>query len=471
MQDGLRIYRDTLPPTSSLGRPWWIVRGALDPLVAVAVYVLALRLWRAPFSQDDFLLLSLSFWLMFPGEIPFRRFSSVVVRRIILRWLKVGLGVMAFLAARMAFLDTTLQADSKVIATWMIAAPAAQLILHLISPRIVPFVFPFFHKTKIIIVGANNVALRFAQLVNEGEVEGYQLVGYFDDRNVSRLEGCGSHSVIGRMDDVSEYVKTHGIDAIFISMPMASQPRIVGLLQALRDTTASIHFLPDVFVADLIQGRVRTLAGLPLVSVCETPFDGTAGAVKRVFDLTLVLATLPLTLPLMAIIGLVVRSTSPGPAIFKQRRYGLDGREIVIWKFRTMTTLEDGKDTYKQVTREDARVTPIGRFLRRTSLDEIPQLLNVLGGSMSLIGPRPHALAVNEQYRKLIPGYMVRHKVKPGITGWAQVNGCRGGDDLETMRRRTEYDLAYLRSWSLSLDLLIVLKTLKILIVGDERAF
>jgi putative colanic acid biosysnthesis UDP-glucose lipid carrier transferase len=166
-----------------------------------------------------------------------------------------------------------------------------------------------------------------------------------------------------------------------------------------------------------------------------------------------------------------VRATSPGPAIFKQRRYGLDGKEIVIWKFRTMSTLEDGQSTYRQVTRKDERVTPLGRFLRRTSLDELPQVLNVLAGSMSLVGPRPHALAVNEQYRKMIPGYMVRHKVRPGITGWAQVNGCRGGDDLDSMRKRTEYDLAYLRSWSISLDLLIVMKTVKMLIMGDERAY
>jgi putative colanic acid biosysnthesis UDP-glucose lipid carrier transferase len=320
-------------------------------------------------------------------------------------------------------------------------------------------------------VGANPVSRRFAQLINEGEAEGHYFVGYFDDRKVQRLASFGAHTVIGRISEVSDYVKTHRIDAIYISMPMATQPRIVSLLESLRDTTASVYFLPDVFVADLIQGRVTTLAGLPVVSVCETPFDCAAGALKRAFDLALILAALPLVLPLMAILAVLVRATSPGPAIFKQRRYGLDGEEIVIWKFRTMTTLEDCHLTYRQVTRGDERVTRLGRFLRRTSLDELPQLLNVLGGSMSLVGPRPHALAVNEQYRKLIPGYMVRHKVKPGITGWAQVNGCRGGDDLESMRKRTEYDLAYLRSWSLSLDLLIVVKTVKMLVLGDERAY
>lgn len=461
-----------MPPTTSrTGSLWWLVRSALDPLVGVVVYLAALGAWKGRFTQDDFVLLCLSLLLTFPATVPFRRFSPQVARHIVKSWLKVISGVAFFWAAKATLLHSGLEADVNVLATWLIATPLAQIVLHFTSPRIAPCLCAFYPKAKVVIVGANHVARRFAQLINDGEAEGQQLVGYFDDREVRRLESCVANTVIGRIHEVSDYVKTHRIDAIYISMPMASQPRIVSLLEGLRDTTASIYFLPDVFVADLIQGRVTTVAGLPLVSVCETPFDGTAGAIKRVFDLTLVVAALPLILPLMAIIGLLVRATSPGPAIFKQRRYGLDGQEIVIWKFRTMTTLEDGLTIYRQVTREDERVTRIGRFLRKTSLDELPQLLNVLRGSMSLIGPRPHALAVNEQYRKLIPGYMVRHKVKPGITGWAQVNGCRGGDDLDSMRRRTEYDLAYLRSWSLSLDLLIVMKTVKMLMLGDDRAF
>jgi putative colanic acid biosynthesis UDP-glucose lipid carrier transferase len=468
----MRIYRDTLPPTtSSTGRPWWLVRSALDPLVAVAVYLAAMRVCNCVFTQDDLVLLCLSFLLLFPGDVPFRRFSPEVALSILLRWFKVVSGVAFFWATKAMLLDTEFQVEVNVLAMWLIAAPLAQVIVHFTSPRIAPFLCPLYPKANVVIVGANHVARRFAQLLNEGEVEGQHLVGYFDDRQVQRLGAYGTHTVIGRIHEVGDYVKTHRIDAIYISMPMATQPRIVSLLEDLRDTTASIYFLPDVFVADLIQGRVSTLGGLPLVSVCETPLDATAGAIKRAIDLTLVVAALPLIVPLMAIIAILVRATSPGPAIFKQRRYGLDGREIVVWKFRTMSTLEDGQSNYRQVTREDARVTPLGRFLRKTSLDELPQLLNVLFGSMSLVGPRPHALAVNEQYRKLIPGYMVRHKVKPGITGWAQVNGCRGGDDLDSMRKRTEYDLAYLRSWSLSLDLLIVIKTAKMLILGDERAY
>ena len=472
MNDPMRIYRDTLPPTtSSTGRPLWLVRSALDPLLAIAIYLAALKFWSTPFKQDDFVLLCFSFWLMFPADIPFRRFSAEVASCILLRWLKVAGAVTFYWFAKPTLLHAELQTNANVVAMWLILGPVVQLVGHFMSPRIAPLLGPLYPKAKVIIVGANLVALRFAQLIDDGEAEGYELVGYFDDRNFTRLEGARTRPVIGRIDDVSEYVKRNRIDAIYIAMPMARQPRIVSLLQALRDTTASIYFLPDVFVADLIQGRVTTMAGLPVVSVCETPFNATAGAIKRCFDVALVIAALPVILPLMGIIAMLVRATSPGPAIFKQRRYGLDGQEIVVWKFRTMSTLEDGASTYTQVTRNDARVTPLGKFLRKTSLDELPQLLNVLGGSMSLVGPRPHALAVNEQYRRLIPGYMVRHKAKPGITGLAQVNGCRGGDDLDAMRRRTEYDIAYLRSWSISLDLLIITKTVKMLIVGDNHAY
>lgn len=471
----MRIYRDTLPPTSSyVGTPWWPLRSALDPLVSVAVYLAALQGCDCALTPDDVILLGAGVMLTLPSDVPLRRFSSSVAGMILLKWFRVALVVALFWALK-AMLHHAFQAQLSVVATWLIAAPVTQLILHFASPRIIPLVRPLLTalhpETKVVIVGGNHVARRFEQLINEGEAPGQRFVGYFDDRQAPRPGEWGAHQAIGRIDEVGDYVSTHHIDAIYIAMPMASQPRVVRLLNALRDTTASIYFLPDVFVSDLIQGRVTTLAGLPVVSVCETPFDGTAGAIKRVFDVTLTLAALPVILPLMGIVAILVRATSPGPALFKQRRYGLDGNEIVIWKFRTMTTLEDGQSTYKQVTREDDRVTPFGRFLRKTSLDEFPQLLNVLAGSMSLVGPRPHALAVNEQYRKLIPGYMVRHKVKPGITGWAQVNGCRGGDDLDAMRKRTEFDLAYLRSWSLSLDVLIIAKTVKMLIVGDERAY
>ncbi|MBV8910127.1 MAG: exopolysaccharide biosynthesis polyprenyl glycosylphosphotransferase [Gammaproteobacteria bacterium] len=177
-----------------------------------------------------------------------------------------------------------------------------------------------------------------------------------------------------------------------------------------------------------------------------------------------------LTAPLMILIAVLVRLSSPGPIIFRQRRYGLNGDEIIVYKFRTMTVTEDGP-TVTQATRSDPRFTSIGRILRRSSLDELPQLFNVLMGPMSLVGPRPHAVAHNEMYRKLIKGYMVRHKVKPGMTGLAQINGLRGETrTLEQMEARVRYDLEYLRNWSLKLDLEILAKTVRC-VFNDAKAF
>jgi putative colanic acid biosynthesis UDP-glucose lipid carrier transferase len=210
-----------------------------------------------------------------------------------------------------------------------------------------------------------------------------------------------------------------------------------------------------------MQARLDHIGGVPVVGICETPFTGINGMVKRASDIVLSLGILFMLIPVLAVVAIGVKLSSPGPVIFKQRRYGLNGEEIMVYKFRSMAVCEDG-GTIKQATRDDKRVTPFGAFLRKSSLDELPQFVNVLQGRMSIVGPRPHAVAHNELYRKLIKGYMLRHKVKPGITGWAQVNGFRGETDtLEKMQSRIEYDLDYLRNWSLPLDLWIIVKTVR----------
>jgi putative colanic acid biosynthesis UDP-glucose lipid carrier transferase len=251
---------------------------------------------------------------------------------------------------------------------------------------------------------------------------------------------------------------------------MASQPRIKELLDALKDTTASVYFVPDMFVTDLIQGRTDSIVGLPVISVCETPFRGPAGLLKRCSDVVLASIILVLISPLLLILAIAVKLSSPGPVIFKQRRYGLDGEQIVVYKFRSMTVAEDG-DRIEQARKNDSRVTRLGAIMRKTSMDELPQFINVLQGRMSIVGPRPHAVAHNEMYRGLIKSYMVRHKVKPGITGWAQVNGFRGEtDSLEKMEGRIRCDLDYLRNWSLRLDMFIIFKTIR-LVFKDSAAY
>jgi putative colanic acid biosynthesis UDP-glucose lipid carrier transferase len=212
------------------------------------------------------------------------------------------------------------------------------------------------------------------------------------------------------------------------------------------------------------------LYGMPAISVCDTPFHGMDAVLKRTTDVALAGLALLGAAPLMVAIALAVKLSSRGPVLFRQRRYGLNGEQINVYKFRSMTVCEDGA-VVTQATRNDCRITPLGRFLRRTSLDELPQLLNVLQGKMSLVGPRPHAIAHNEMYRKLISGYMIRHKVRPGITGWAQVNGLRGETDtVEKMSARVKFDIDYLNSWSPWLDLKILLRTV-MLVVRDDRAY
>jgi len=249
---------------------------------------------------------------------------------------------------------------------------------------------------------------------------------------------------------------------------VSHQQRVLDLLDKLHDTTASIYFTPDIFVYELIQARMDNIGDMPLVALCETPFSGLNGILKRLSDILFSIFILVLISPILLIIALAVKLTSPGPILFAQKRYGLDGEEIVVYKFRSMTVCDDG-DEIKQATRNDVRVTKLGAILRKYSLDELPQFINVLQGRMSIVGPRPHAVAHNEMYRGMIKGYMMRHKVKPGITGWAQINGCRGETDtVEKMQKRIEYDLDYLRNWSLGLDTIIILNTVVTVFKTDD---
>jgi putative colanic acid biosynthesis UDP-glucose lipid carrier transferase len=294
--------------------------------------------------------------------------------------------------------------------------------------------------------------------------------GFFDDRSAQRLGLATPARLLGTLPDLVSYVQRNQIDVVFVALPVSHIRRVVQLLDELRDTTASVYYVPDIYAIDLIQARSGEVLGVPVVALCETPFYGYRGVMKRITDVALALTVLLLTMPLMLTLALLVRWSSPGPVIFKQRRYGLDGREIMVYKFRTMTVIEDGTNIV-QASKDDARVTQVGRFMRRYSLDELPQLINVLEGQMSLVGPRPHAVAHNEEYRKLIKGYMIRHKVPPGITGLAQVNGCRGETArVEDMQARIDYDLEYLRHWSPLLDFKILFLT-AIRLLRDEKAY
>lgn len=358
--------------------------------------------------------------------------------------------------------------DPKALLAWGVVAPLMQLgatfLLRNAFPRLAN------GPRRCVVVGVNPQSILLAKRHAEDDVNEARLVGFFDDRPRERLDDFSEYPLLGRLDDIPEFVKQNQIHAVYISLPIASQARIGELLNGLRNTTASVHFILDTYLIDMVQGHIGTSYGVPTLSICESPFVGIDGIVKRAFDIVMATIILILLSPVMLGIALAVKLTSPGPVIFRQRRYGLDGEEIHVYKFRSMRVTEDGDKTYKQVEKNDSRLTPLGAFLRKTSLDELPQFINVLQGSMSIVGPRPHAIAVNEHYRREISGYMIRHKVRPGITGWAQVNGFRGGDDIESMRGRIECDLEYLRHWSLRLDLYIIFRTVAV-VYRDQHAF
>ncbi len=361
--------------------------------------------------------------------------------------------------------------SGRAVLAWLIVAPLSQIgfqvLLRLLAPALLTLQGP---PRKAIIVGMNDQGVALASRVGETPYSRIEFLGFFDDRDLKRLDASSEYRMLGRLSELSLFVRQKGIQLIYLSLPMASQPRILQILDELKDTTASIFFVPDMFVTDLIQGRSGSVCGMPVISVCETPFTGMDGFLKRLSDVVLASLILVLISPALAAIAVAVKLGSPGPIIFRQRRYGLDGKEIVVYKFRSMTVTEDGQQVM-QATKNDARITPLGAFLRKTSLDELPQFINVLQGRMSVVGPRPHAVSHNEMYRKLIKGYMVRHKVKPGITGWAQVNGFRGETEtLDKMQGRIDYDLDYLRNWSLQLDLRIIAMTVR-LVINDRRAY
>jgi putative colanic acid biosynthesis UDP-glucose lipid carrier transferase len=317
-----------------------------------------------------------------------------------------------------------------------------------------------YNTRSVAIIGAGELGVKIFNSIKHSPWLGLNFAGFYDDRTaeVGRMDWGGK--VEGNFQELLVSARSGSIDLIYITLPLTAQPRIMELVDKLADTTVSVYLLPDFFVFNLFHGSWSSLDGISMVSVFETPFLGVSGWVKRLQDVVLSSAILAVVAIPMLVISLAVRLTSPGPALFKQRRYGVDGKEIYVWKFRSMRVQEDGERVV-QATQDDSRITPMGAFLRRTSLDELPQFINVLMGEMSIVGPRPHAVAHNEEYRELIKGYMLRHAVKPGITGWAQINGWRGETDvLSKMEKRVEHDLWYIQNWSFWLDLKIVLLTI-----------
>ena len=442
-----------------------LVAALLEPAMAVLSYLAVCGWFDEPILRPDLTLCLLVLALTFPGRNRFKDTLLTAAVDVFTSWLAL-LVILALCAYATSSFDLF---DREVLLWWVVITPVLQWLAVWVGQQVVRRTANRPGKRRgAVVIGAGPLGVKVANALLESRAQGVDFLGYFDDRTDERVHNEAAPQRLGALRDAAPYVREHAVHEVYITLPLGSQPRIVELLEQVQGTTASVFFVPDVFGISIIQGRLQDMNGIPVVGICETPFTGTNELVKRISDIVLASLILVLISPLLLVIAIGVKLSSPGPAIFRQRRNGLDGEEIIVYKFRSMRAMDNG-EVVKQATKNDPRITPFGAFLRRTSLDELPQFINVLQGRMSIVGPRPHAVAHNELYRQLIKAYMVRHKVKPGITGWAQVHGHRGETDtVEKMQARVEYDLEYLRNWSLGLDLQIIARTIIVVLRGSN---
>ena len=305
------------------------------------------------------------------------------------------------------------------------------------------------------IIGGTEAGIKLRNHIDAHPELGLEFKGFYDDRRSARLP-CDR---VGSFNEAIELARSGEVDQIYIALTLRAEERINELLLKCGDSTCDVYMVPDLLTFNLLNSRVHYIGEQVSLSVYESPYMGSFRVLKRTIDIVFSIGILGLIAFPMLVIAAAIKFSTRGPIIFKQRRYGLGGKQIEVWKFRTMTTADNG-DNVKQATKNDNRVTPLGRILRKHSLDELPQFINVLRGDMSIVGPRPHAVAHNEEYRHKVTYYMLRHKVKPGITGWAQINGWRGETDtLDKMEQRVEHDLEYMRRWTPWLDIKIIFMT------------
>ena len=359
----------------------------------------------------------------------------------------------------------------RVLMTWYAVVPLVFLVVHIVARYALrKFIPRLAVKRSAVIVFANNSARLLGEKLTLSQT--YDLQGYFDDREEDRTGGgIPGVPLLGKARNAAQYVRDHEVEVVFVVLPDSGARRAMSAINDLGDTTASLYYVPDFFMFSLLKAQVGEVEGVPVLQVAESPFYGVDGLLKQLFDGLFALFAVIAISPVLIGVAIAVKLSSPGPALFKQKRYGLNGKRFWVYKFRSMKMDAPDAGT-RQATKDDDRITRVGRFIRKTSLDELPQFFNVLKGEMSVVGPRPHTVAHNEHYRKQVSRYMLRHKVKPGVTGWAQVNGLRGETaNIERMEERIRFDLEYIRNWSPLLDLKIIGLTVWMMVRGDENAY
>lgn len=389
------------------------------------------------------------------NKVRLNTFTVVLASTIVCFLLLLGAG----------FISNTLNDYSReVILLCFLFMPIFMLCWRVIFHELADYLTSDRKKEKVAILGVNIVGAKISNELKTVFAKDYELLGFYDDRTLEdeRTRSQIDETVyLGRFKDAVRDAKKNKMEIIYIVLPMVAEARITPIIDELADSTVKVHIIPDFFVRNLLHFRWHNVGSFLALSVYDTPFYGIDSFIKRMEDIIVGSLILLLIAIPMILIAIAVKVTSPGPAIFKQKRYGIGGKEVMVYKFRSMKVNNEEKTgKVQQATKNDSRLTSIGGFLRRTSLDELPQFINVLQGTMSIVGPRPHAIAHNEYYRKEIEGYMLRHMVKPGITGWAQVNGYRGETkELYKMEKRVEFDLFYIRNWSVFFDLKIIFLT------------
>tara|TARA_R110000772_G_scaffold60993_9_gene137490 strand:- start:1317 stop:2726 length:1410 start_codon:yes stop_codon:yes gene_type:complete len=435
----------------------------VDMVIITLVYFLVLLYQGLPISSSELLLLFVSIisYMLCAEAVDLYRSWRTAPNTMMIKWAMIAWGVSSLATTTYAFIfPDSIIASNFVILAWLVmCAPT------LVGWRVAFREILFRHRKKghntrkAIVIGATQSGYSLATQIMENDQLGIIFKGMYDDRAPARIPHEIQHQVMGNVQDAIALAKESQIDYIYIAMPMSAEKRIMQILNMCSDTTATVYIIPNFFMYNLLNARWQSVGSIQTLSVFDTPFQGAGDVTKRLEDIVVSSLILTMIAIPMLFIALAVKLTSKGPVIFKQNRYGLDGKKIKVYKFRSMTVQDNG-DSVQQATKNDVRITPLGAFLRKTSLDELPQFINVLQGRMSVVGPRPHAVAHNEEYRKLIEGYMLRHKVRPGITGWAQINGFRGETEtINKMIKRVEYDLDYIHRWSVWMDIRIILAT------------
>jgi len=442
-------------------------------IVAGSLWAIA-RLWGETFFEAYQVLALLAGLLSY---FVFRRFDlteswqigrpGAVGTQVLVNWLWMVAGLMLIgLVSQLA--DAFAR---RVLLVWFAVVPLLFMLVHVLVRHVLRRLMPQLAvRRSAVIVFANDSARMLGEKLMHSSA--YDLKGYFDDREEDRTGGgIPGVPLLGKARNAPQYVRDHQIEVVFVVLPDSGARRAIAVIDDLGDTTASLYYVPDFFMFSLLKAQVGEIETVPVLQVAESPFYGVDGLLKQLFDFVFAFFAVIAISPVLIAIAIAVKLSSPGPIIFAQKRYGLNGKRFKVYKFRSMKVNAPDAGT-RQATKDDDRITRVGRFIRKTSLDELPQFFNVLKGEMSVVGPRPHTVAHNEHYRKEVRRYMLRHKVKPGVTGWAQVNGLRGETaNVERMEERISFDLEYIRNWSPLLDIKIILLTVWTVARGDENAY